>query len=237
MDIKPYRYKYPRSALAVDCVVFGLDDKTNLKLLLIRRIKPPFEKQWALPGGFVQIDKDATLEEAARRELQEETGVDLSNVFLEQLYTFGSKNRDPREWTTSVAYYVLVNLNEYPLEASTDASDAAWFPINDLPSLAFDHEEIICTAIDRLRSKVRYEPIGFELLPRKFTLPQLQRLYETILDQKLDRRNFLRKFRKMNLLTELGETQEEVSHRPAKLYQFDEEKYNQLKQKGFNFEI
>lgn len=248
MDRKPYCYKYPQPALTVDCVVFGLDDNNSLKLLLICRGNPPFEKQWALPGGYVQVNEDTSsertiwredvsLEEAARRELQEETGVDLGDVFLEQLYTFGSRARDPRRWTASVAYYSLVNLNEYSLEAATDASAAKWFPIQALPSLAFDHEEIIYTAIDRLRSKVHYEPIGFELLPKKFTLPQLQQLYETILGQELDRRNFLRKFRKMELLTELDETQASVSHRPAKLYQFNAKQYEQLKKKGFNFEI
>lgn len=231
-------YKYPRPALTVDCVVFGLEDTdiNTLKILLIRRASPPFEDQWALPGGYVRVE-DASLEDAARRELQEEAGVNLGGLFLEQLYTFGSKDRDPREWTASVVYYVLVNLDEYSLVAATDASEATWVSLNSLPALAFDHERIISKAVSRLRNKIRYEPIGFELLPRKFTLPQLQSLYETILGQKLDRRNFLRKLRKMDLLTELEETQAGVSHRPAKLYQFDEQKYEQLKQKGFNFEI
>lgn len=234
---KLYCYKYPRPALAVDCVVFGLDDQDILKVLLIRRDKQPFKEQWALPGGFVRIDKDESLEEAARRELEEETGV--RDLFLEQLYTFGSKNRDPREWTASVAYYALSNLSEHPIQAAADANDAAWFPIDELPCLAFDHQEIANRAIERLRSKVRYAPIGFELLPKKFTLPQLQKLYETILGRKLDRGNFQRKFRKikMELLIDLNETQEGVSHRAAKFYQFDKEKYQELQKKGFNFEI
>ncbi|EKU97100.1 ADP-ribose pyrophosphatase [Leptolyngbya sp. PCC 7375] len=234
---KEYCYKYPRSALAVDCLVFGLDEDNSLKLLLIQRSQKTFKGKWALPGGFVQLDKDASLEAAARRVLRKETGIDSKGVFLEQLYTFGSEKRDPREWTTSVIYYALINLNEYKLKASTDASDVQWFVIDNLPSLAFDHTEIVEMGINRIRGKVRYQPIGFELLPKKFTLGQLQTLYETILNEKLDRRNFFRKLRKMDIFIELEEFQEGVSHRPAKLYQFDEQKYKQLKKKGFNFEI
>lgn len=229
----PYCYEYPRPNLAVDCVIFGLDDQDALKVLLIRRNLEPFKDQWALPGGFVHIDE--SLDEAARRELQEETGV--KNLFLEQLYTFGETTRDPRERVVSVAYYALINLSEHPVEAATDACDADWFPVRETPSLAFDHEQILNKAVNRLRSKVRYEPIGFELLPKKFTIPQLQRLYETILGIKLDRRNFFRKFRQTQLLIDLDETQEGVPHRAAKFYQFNEDKYKELKAKGFNFEI
>jgi 8-oxo-dGTP diphosphatase len=213
--------------------VFGLDEQHTLKVMLIRRNLPPFQEQWALPGGFVRVDE--SLDAAARRELQEETGI--QEVFLEQLYTFGAVDRDPRERVVSVAYYALVNLSEYAIQAATDASDAAWFPITRLPPLAFDHDRILQTAIVRLKGKVRYEPIGFELLPQKFTLSQLQKLYETILGQPLDKRNFRKKFFKTDLLIELDETQTGVAHRAARLYQFDEQKYLQLKQKGFNFEI
>ncbi|MBW4521839.1 MAG: NUDIX hydrolase [Scytolyngbya sp. HA4215-MV1] len=229
----PYTYPYPRPNLTVDCVVFGLDEQHTLKVMLIRRNLPPFQEQWALPGGFVRVDE--SLDAAARRELQEETGI--QEVFLEQLYTFGAVDRDPRERVVSVAYYALVNLSEYAIQAATDASDAAWFPITRLPPLAFDHDRILQTAIVRLKGKVRYEPIGFELLPQKFTLSQLQKLYETILGQPLDKRNFRKKFFKTDLLIELDETQTGVAHRAARLYQFDEQKYLQLKQKGFNFEI
>ncbi|MGK7931847.1 MAG: NUDIX domain-containing protein [Microcystaceae cyanobacterium] len=229
----PYTYDYPKPAVTVDCVVFGLDEDKQLKVMLIKRDIPPYEGEWALPGGFVRLEE--SLEEAARRELREETGID--QIFLEQLYTFGTVNRDPRERVITVAYYALINLNEYVIKATTDAREANWFAVNEIPPLAFDHHNILQVALTRLQGKVRYEPIGFELLPRKFTLSQLQTLYEIILDQKLDKRNFRRKILKMNLLTELNEKQIGVSHRAAQLYQFDEGKYLQLKLKGFNFEI
>src|SRR6476620_10371891 len=169
----PHAYQYPRAALTVDCVVFGLDD-SELKVLLIERGLDPFKGKWALPGGFVRVDE--TLDEAARRELEEEAG--LKNVFLEQLYTFGALHRDPRERVVSVAYYALVHLAAHATKAATDAADARWFPLSKIPKLAFDHAEILATALARLQGKVRYEPIGFELLPAKFTLSQLQHLYE-----------------------------------------------------------
>lgn len=225
-------YKYPRPGLAVDCVVFGLDE-ADLKILLIQRNLPPFEGRWALPGGFVQMDE--TLEEAARRELNEETGI--QDLYLEQLYTFGAINRDPRERVVSVAYYALVDLRKHSLMAATDARDAAWFSVDDLPSLAFDHTEIAGVALKRLKGKVVYEPIGFELLPRKFTLTQLQLMYEKILDRPIDKRNFRKKILGMELLRELDEVQMDVSHRAARLYRFDERKYQKLRKKGFNFEI
>jgi len=156
-----YTYEYPKPSLTVDCVVFGLDEQDTLKVMLIQRNLPPFQGQWALPGGFVRVDE--TIEGAALRELHEETGIE--KVFLEQLYTFGEVERDPRERVVTVAYYALVNLSEHRIEATTDASDAAWFPVTDLPPLAFDHDKIFATALARLKGKVRYEPIGFELLP------------------------------------------------------------------------
>src|SRR5881628_2253685 len=168
-----FSYKYPRAALTVDCVVFAFDEG-ELKVLLIERALEPFRGKWALPGGFVRVDE--TLDEAARRELEEEGG--LRNVFLEQLYTFGRVDRDPRERVVSVAYYALVNLAGHDINATTDATDAKWFAVGDTPRLAFDHDEILEMAVARLQGKVRYEPIGFELLPEKFTLSQMQRLYE-----------------------------------------------------------
>lgn len=227
-----YTYDFPRSSLTVDCVVFGLDQE-DLKIMLIKRKLSPFQGKWALPGGFVHIDEN--LEEAAKRELKEETGIE--KVFLEQLYTFGEVNRDPRERVVTVAYYALVKLGGHKIQAMTDAVKAAWFSVDELPELAFDHERIIETALQRLKGKVRYQPIGFELLPKKFTLFQLQKLYEIILEQKLDKRNFRKKILSMDLFMELDEVEEDVAHRAAKLYQFDENKYEQLKKKGFNFEI
>src|SRR5438046_3520781 len=154
-----FSYQYPRAALTVDCVVFGYDEG-ELKLLLIERGLEPFKGRWALPGGFVRVDE--TLDDAARRELVEETG--LKKVFLEQLYTFGTVDRDPRERVVSVAYFALVNLAEHPATGASDASEAAWFSVARPPALAFDHAEILRMGAERLRGKVRYEPIGFELL-------------------------------------------------------------------------
>jgi len=228
----PHTYDYPRPAVTVDCVVFGLDDG-DLKVLLIERDQPPFKGSWALPGGFVEMDEG--LEQAARRELQEETG--LSDIFLEQLYTFGDCGRDPRGRVISVAFYALVNLCGRTLAASSDARRAAWFALSDLPSLAFDHERILATALDRLKGKVRYQPIGFELLPVKFTLTQLQRLYERVLERELDKRNFRKKILSMGIVIELNEIQQDVAHRAARLYRFDEQRYRRLRKKGFNFEI
>ena len=228
----PHTYEYPRPALTVDCVVFGLDEQ-DLKVLLVRRDLPPFEGRWALPGGFVRMEE--SVDDAARRELREETG--LHDVYLEQLYTFGDVRRDPRGRVVSVAYYALVNLADHRVQAATDARDAAWFAVADVPSLSFDHDDILAAASNRLKGKVRYEPIGFELLPPKFTLSQLQRLYETVLERPLDKRNFRKKILSMGVLVETDEIQQDVAHRAARLYRFDEDRYRRLKKKGFNFEI
>lgn len=227
-----YSYQYPRPALTVDCVVFGFDEG-ELKVLVIQRGLEPFKGKWALPGGFVRVDE--TLDDAARRELEEEAG--LRNVFLEQLYTFGAVNRDPRERVVSVAHYALVKLAAHETKAATDAADAKWFPISEPPKLAFDHENIFATALGRLKSKVRYQPIGFELLPPKFTLSQLQHLYEAVLETKLDKRNFRKKVLSFDLLIPLKETQMIGRHRPAQLFRFDGDKYEKLKKRGFNFEL
>ena len=227
-----HTYEYPRAALTVDCVVFGLDDE-DLKVMLIQRGLPPFEGEWALPGGFVRIEE--TVDEAARRELAEETG--LSKVFLEQLYTFGAVDRDPRERVVSVAYYALVNLVDHRVQAATDARQAAWFPVDDVPSLAFDHAEILGVALERLRGKLSYQPIGFELLPKKFALSRLQHLYEVVLERELDKRNFRKKVLATGLLIETNEVQQDVAHRAARLYRFDERTYKQLAKNGLHFEI
>lgn len=229
-----HTYEYPRPAVAVDCVVFGLDlDEDDLEILLIQRHNAPFAHAWALPGGFMHMDE--TAEEAARRELAEETGV--SNVYLEQLYTFSRVDRDPRGRVVSVAYYALAKLSDHHVRAATDAENAGWFGIHDLPRLAFDHDEIIRTAIERLRGKVRYAPIGFELLPPRFTLSQLQRLYEIVLERELDKRNFRKKILSMGLLVDTGEREQGVAHRAARLYRFDRRKYQKLTRQGLSFAI
>ena len=237
----PYTYEYPRPSVTVDCIIFGLDDSQQLKVLLIQRNSDPYAGHWALPGGFVEMDE--SLEDAARRELQEETGVE--NVFMEQLYTFGQPGRDPRGRVISVAYFALVNLGEHTVTAATDADDARWFALEEVPELAFDHAEILEAALARLRAKVRYQPIGFELLPTHFTLSQLQQLYETILGvPSLNKRNFRTRILKMGVLQEVGR-QTNVAHRPAMLYSFDKAKYEELLQskepdllkRGVDFEI
>ena len=217
----PYTYKYPRPAVTVDAVLFGLASSHQLKVLLIQRKKAPFINDWALPGGFVDLAEDLTT--AALRELEEETGV--KNIFLEQLFTFGAPNRDPRGRTISVAYYGLVNLSEHPVKAASDAKNVAWFDLDNLPKLAFDHANIIKAAIQRLRGKIRYQPIGFELLPPKFTLKELQQLYEKILGTKFNDRNFRTRIVKMGILKKMGK-QQNVAHRPAILYAFDKENYD-----------
>ncbi|MFK7932812.1 MAG: NUDIX domain-containing protein [Saprospiraceae bacterium] len=236
-----YTYEYPRPSLTVDCIIFGLDASLTLKVLLIQRGHDPYEGHWALPGGFVDMEED--LEAAALRELEEETGV--KDVYIEQLYTFGAPDRDPRGRVVSVAYYALVNLEEHPVQANSDARNVEWYDITDLPKLAFDHDDIMRTAISRLRSKMRYQPLGFELLPEQFTLPQLQQLYETVLGvQEINKRNFRTKILKMGILEEVGK-QTNVAHRPATLYRFDKEKYDQrmkekengLLRRGVDFEI
>jgi 8-oxo-dGTP diphosphatase len=226
---------YPRPSLTVDCVVFGFTfaaGGTALRVLLIERGEKPFQGALALPGGFVRIDE--TIDDAARRELSEETG--LRDIFLEQLYTFGALDRDPRGRVVSVAYYALVNLADHRAQSGTDARDARWVPAQEARGLAFDHDQILAVALDRLRAKVRYQPIGFEMLPERFKLSQLQALYEAILGRRLDKRNFRKRFLAMGLLTQAGE-ERGVPHRAARLFRFDRRRYEALRRQGFNFEI
>ncbi|GDY11786.1 NUDIX hydrolase [Planctomycetota bacterium] len=228
----PFAYEHPRAAMAVDCVVFGLDT-ADLKVLLIQRDLDPFRGRWALPGGFLRLDE--TVDQAARRELREETG--LERVFLEQLATFGDLDRDPRERVVTVAHYALVRLSDHRVQAATDARDAAWFAVDDLPTLAFDHDRILTQALARLQGKVRWQPIGFELLPEKFSLTQLQRMYEIILERPLDKRNFRKKALALGILQELDEVEQDVAHRAARLYRFDEKSYRRMVKDGFHFEL
>lgn len=227
-----YTYEYPRPAVTTDCVIFGFDEG-ELKVLLIERAIEPYYGKWALPGGFINMDEDS--EECARRILKKET--QLENIYMEQLYTFSSVDRDPRYRVISIAYYALVKLSDYDAQAGVDESRVRWFSISDVPELAFDHAKILEVAKDRLRGKIKYQPIGFELLPEKFTMPDLYHLYETVLQTKLDDRNFRKKILGYNLLIDTGEQQRGARNRAPKLYSFDKERYEQLTQKGFYFEL
>lgn len=224
--------KYPKPSVAVDLVVFGYETR-RLSVLLVKRGIEPFKGKWALPGGFVR--ENESLEETARRELQEEAGV--AEIYLEQLYTFGDVTRDPRGRVLSVSYLALVKPEDYRLVASTDASDAKWVPLTELPPLAFDHQRIIETGHQRLKNKIRYEPIGFELLPKLFTLSQLQEIYETVLESELDKRNFRKKILGYGFLKETDKKIEKVPYRQPTLYRFDTATYRKLKRDGFQFEL
>ncbi|MEM7161803.1 MAG: NUDIX domain-containing protein [Bacteroidota bacterium] len=221
--------------IAVDAIVFGYNRETGISVLLIKRKYPPFQGMWAIPGGFVLDDED--LETAVERELREETGVEIK--YLEQLYTFGQPDRDPRKRVISVSYFGLVKAKEFSrLKASTDAEDAAWFNIKRLPKLAFDHKAILKTAVDRIRNKVHYQPIGFELLDSKFPFSDLEKLYAALLDKDIDRRNFKKKFMSLGILEELNEkAKREGAGRPGNLFRFNKRKYKALLKKGMHFEV
>ena len=221
--------------VAVDAIVFGYSKQDGVSVLLIQRKYEPFKNSWAIPGGFVTDNE--SLEEAVHRELMEETGIEVN--YLEQLYTFGEPDRDPRQRVISVAYFGLVKSTQFQqLKASTDAEDAKWFSIKKLPALAFDHKQILQVAIERLRAKVRYQPIGFELLDKKFPFSDLEKLYAALLDKELNRRNFSKKILSFEFLEETGElSKSEGKGRPSKMYQFNQKRYNKLLKEGFHFEI
>lgn len=221
--------------VAVDAIVFGYSKTDGISVLLIQRKYEPFRNLWAIPGGFVRDNE--SLEEAVKRELSEETGVKLN--YLEQLYTFGDPERDPRQRIISVSYFGLVKTSQYQeLKASTDAETAQWFSIKKIPSLAFDHKKILSVAIERLRSKIRYQPIGFELLDKKFPFSDLEKLYTALLDKDINRRNFSKKILSFGFLEETGElTRPESKGRPSKIYRFNQKRYNELLKEGFLFEI
>jgi len=210
--------------VTVDTVAFAIHDGT-LEVLLIKRKYDPFKSRWALPGGFFS-ERDSALEEAAARELAEQTNV--KDVYLEQLYTFGDEGRDPRGRVVAVAYLALLREEELELKASTNASGVAWWPVNNLPELAFDHVRIIQYAHQRLRYKIEYSPAAFKLLPDKFTLRDLQIVYQAVLGKSVDNRNFRKKFLSTGVLHELDETTQESSFRPARLYTFSEDDFEQL---------
>ncbi len=208
-----YCYEHPHPAVTTDVVLFTIRGE-RLQVLLVRRQSEPFRDSWALPGGFVGIDED--IEAGALRELKEETGV--TGVFLEQLYTFGAPRRDPRERVITVAYYALAPHDSIHVRAASDAREADWFPCNSLPALAFDHDQIIATAKQRLRAKLDYSTIAFQFLPEKFTLSELQQVYEIILGEQLDKRNFRRRMTGYGLVAETDEKVRGGNHRPARLY-------------------
>lgn len=224
-----------KAAFTVDNVIFGFDEG-DLKVLLIKRGRNPFPDQWALPGHFVNEKEDIAA--AAARILNELTG--LKDVFLEQVGAFGKVDRHPDGRVITLAYFSLIKISKYKVMPSSFAKEVKWHSINELGALAFDHKEILEIAFQKLRLMVKIRPIGFELLPRKFTLTQLQHLYEAILDTDedgLDKRNFRKKILSMKLLIELDEMQEGVAHRPARLYRFDRAVYEELKAGGFSFEL
>jgi len=232
-----YTYEYPMADNTVDAVVFGLgpdtqfDGQNELHVLLIERKDDPFKGQWALPGGY--LEEDETIDQAVLRELEEETSVKLA--WMEQLYTFGDPGRDPRGRVISTSYLALVRAADVTVEAGDDAAKAKWFPISGLPSLAFDHDKIIKMGLQRLRSKVRWQPIGINVLPEAFTLTELLEVYEAILGHKLDKRNFRAKVMKFGVLIPDG--QKRSGGRPALKYRFNVDSYEALLEQGIDFEV
>ena len=219
MEEKMYSYKYPHPAVATDCVIFGFDGM-KLKILLIQRGIDPFKEIWAFPGGFLKMDESA--EEGAMRELKEETN--MTATYLEQFHCFSSPNRDPRERVISIAFLALVKTEE--VKGGDDAAKAQWFSMDEIPQLAFDHESILRMAMSKLRERIHFQPIGFDLL-----------LYEAILGVHFDRRNFAKKMLHLDILTQLDETVWPTPKRKAFLFSFNEDKYKELKQKGFRLEF
>ncbi len=218
-EAKAHHYdasKYERPSVTVDVVMMTLRQR-DLQVLLVKRRSWPYEGMWAIPGGFVNINE--SLEDAANRELQEETSV--QDVYLEQLYTFGDPNRDPRTRVITVVYFALIDGQQLSVKAADDAADVGWFSVYQLPPLAFDHEKIIQYTLSRLRGKLNYTAIAFNLLPEQFTLRELQRVYEIILHKKVDKRNFRKKVLATGILEDTGAKKMEGTHRPARLYRFN----------------
>jgi ADP-ribose pyrophosphatase YjhB (NUDIX family) len=218
--------------ISIDCVIFGFEQSV-LEILLIKRAGNPYKGMWALPGGFVK--KEELVEDAAKRILKVTTGV--SNIYLEEVAVFDRKDRFPFWRVFTIGHFALISPEHYKLSTGIDSTEVKWFKISKLPELHFDHKHIIEVTLSKLRSRVRYKPIGFELLPGKFTLPQLQTLYEVILGKKLDKRNFRKKIMKMNLLKRLKEKDQNNIRRAAYLYKFDKHNYDKLKDNGFIFEL
>lgn len=219
-------------ALSIDCLIFGFRHG-ELDILLIKHAEGISKGRWALPGGWIRYNE--SIDDAATRLLTSLTGV--SNIFLEQLRAFGEVDRYPGKRVITIAYYALINADNYSLSAGFTASDARWFKLHDLPRLPYDHANILKTGFQYLKHKVRHEPIGFNLLPKKFTLNDILKLYEAILETEMDKPNFRRKLLNMNLLVPCDEKQRDVSHRAANFYRFDKKIYRQLKESGFTFEL
>ncbi len=220
-----------RMYVATDCIIFGFDSGT-LKLLVFKRRVEPLAGEWSLIGSFVKLNED--VKEAAQRVLKEITG--LENVYMEELRAYGSADRDPGFRCISIGQYALIRINEYDRE-QVEKHGAHWYDIDELPKLVLDHNQMVQDALDRLKRKARYKPIGFELLPEKFTIPQLQRLYEAIYQKELDARNFRKKVLSLDVLVKLNEKDKTSSRRGAYLYKFDNENYRKLQESGYNFEI
>ena len=228
-----YYNKYPKILNAVDSIIFGFDEnERELKLLILKRKFEPAKGNWSLMGGFV--DPDESLDYAAKRIVLHLTG--LNNVYMEQLYTFGDLKRDPGGRIISTAYFSLIRINDYDKKLAK-SHGAFWISLSELPELIFDHSEMVKKALRKLRIRARTQPIGFELLPEKFTIPQLQSLYEAIYQIPFDKRNFRRKILSMGLLERLNEKEKETSKKGAFYYRFNQEKYKELLEKGFNFEV
>lgn len=219
-------------SITIDCVIFGFE-KGSLEVLLVKHAEGISKGKWALPGGWIR--KEESIDAAAHRLLGDLTGLD--QVFLEQLQAFGEPDRFPLHRVITVGYYALIKKEDYKLKAGFTASEARWFKIKEVPQLIYDHDKILNTALESLRFKVRKAPVGFNLLPEKFTLLELMQLYEEILGVEMDKPNFRRKFLGMKLLVDLHEKQIKVSHRAAKLYRFDPDIYRRLTSKGFNFDF
>ena len=225
--------KYPKLLVAVDSIIFGFNENDReLKLLLLKRNFEPEKGKWSLMGGF--LDPEESLDEAAQRIVSQLTGLD--DVYMEQLSAFGDVNRDAGGRIVSVAYFSLIKINEYDSKLVKEHG-ASWIRLSELPRLIFDHNEMVEKALRKLRIRARTQPIGFELLPEKFTIPQLQRLYEAIYQIPFDKRNFRRKLLSMELLEKLDEKEKITSKKGAFYYQFNQIKYKELLQKGFNFEL
>lgn len=218
--------------VSIDCAVFGLHHG-RLKVLTVEYGEGTHKGCWALPGGWVHVNE--SIDDAAARHLKDLTGLD--NIYLQQLQAFGAVDRVPESRIVTIAYYALVKQEDYAIIIGNTTSDVQWRDLDEPRSLLFDHEDILQLALSSLRHRVRHEPIGFNLLPQKFTLLQLQELYEAILNVKLDKPNFRRKMMKMKLLTSCGEKQKHVAHRAAELYRFDEATYQRLCEQGFSFEV